>query len=561
MKALAGYDGKRVGEVEIPFMPGRVVLQDFTGVPAVVDLAAMRSGIVRMTGDESAAKRVNPIVPCDLVVDHSVQVDAFGSPDALRINSELEFQRNRERYELLKWAQGAFDNFRVVPPATGIVHQVNLEYLAKVVWDGADVAGQERALYPDSVVGTDSHTTMINGLGVLGWGVGGIEAEAVMLSQPIYMLIPEVVGVELVGRLPEGATATDMVLRVTELLRGHGVVGKFVEFHGAGLDDLPLANRATIANMAPEYGATIGLLPRRRPHAPVPRAERPRCEARRRRRAVLQAPGPLARAGAPRGLQRGPAPRPREHRALPRRAAPAPGPRRPHGDEGDLAPGPLHGVRQAVADPALHPRVRRQRRHAERGGGRERRPRSGGARRRAFRAAPRLRRDRRDHLVHQHLEPRGDARRRPAGAEGPRAGAASQALGEDVPRSGLEGGDRVLPPRRPPRRSRRARLRRRGLRLHHVHRELGAAAGADREGRRGRRPGGRRGALGKPQLRGPREPPRARQLPGLAAPLSSPTPWRGASTSISRASPSARARTASPCTCARSGRARRKWRS
>jgi aconitate hydratase len=261
VKALAGYDARRVGEVEIPFMPGRVVLQDFTGVPAVVDLAAMRSGIVRMSGDEGAAKRVNPIVPCDLVVDHSVQVDAFASRDALRINSELEFQRNRERYELLKWAQQAFDNFRVVPPATGIVHQVNLEYLAKVVWDGADVAGQERALYPDSVVGTDSHTTMINGLGVLGWGVGGIEAEAVMLSQPIYMLIPEVVGVELVGRLPEGATATDMVLRVTELLRKHGVVGKFVEFHGSGLDEMPLANRATIANMAPEYGATTGFFP------------------------------------------------------------------------------------------------------------------------------------------------------------------------------------------------------------------------------------------------------------------------------------------------------------
>jgi aconitate hydratase len=261
VKKLAAYDGRKVGEVEIPFLPGRVVLQDFTGVPAVVDLAAMRSGIVRMTGDESSAKKVNPIVPCDLVIDHSVQVDAFGSGDALRINSGLEFSRNRERYELLKWAQGAFDNFRVVPPATGIVHQVNLEYLAKVVWDGADVHGSERSLYPDSVVGTDSHTTMINGLGVLGWGVGGIEAEAVMLSQPIYMLIPEVVGVELTGRLPEGATATDMVLRVTELLRKHGVVGKFVEFHGSGLDAMPVADRATIANMAPEYGATIGFFP------------------------------------------------------------------------------------------------------------------------------------------------------------------------------------------------------------------------------------------------------------------------------------------------------------
>jgi aconitate hydratase len=261
VRALADYDARSVGETEIPFMPGRVVLQDFTGVPAIVDLAAMRSGIVRMTGDEGSAKKVNPLVPCDLVVDHSVQVDAFASPDALRINSEREFERNRERYEFLKWGQQAFDNFRVVPPATGIVHQVNLEYLARVVWDGADGAGQERALYPDSLVGTDSHTTMINGLGVVGWGVGGIEAEAVMLGQPIYMLIPEVVGLELTGRLPEGATATDLVLRVTELLRAHGVVGRFVEFHGAGLEEMPIATRATIANMAPEYGATLGLFP------------------------------------------------------------------------------------------------------------------------------------------------------------------------------------------------------------------------------------------------------------------------------------------------------------
>jgi len=261
VRALAAYDARNVGEVEIPFLPGRVVLQDFTGVPAVVDLAAMRAGIVRLTGDESSAKKVNPVVPCDLVVDHSVQVDVFGSRDALRVNAEKEFERNRERYELLKWAQQAFDNLRVVPPATGIVHQVNLEYLAKVVWDGADVSGRERALYPDSCVGTDSHTTMINGLGVVGWGVGGIEAEAVMLGQPMYMLIPEVVGVRLTGRLREGATATDLVLRVTEMLRAHGVVGRFVEFHGPGLDDMPLANRATIANMAPEYGATIGFFP------------------------------------------------------------------------------------------------------------------------------------------------------------------------------------------------------------------------------------------------------------------------------------------------------------
>ena len=259
VKALASYDPKRVGEVEIPFMPGRVVLQDFTGVPAVVDLAAMREAIVRMTGDEGSAAKVNPLVPCDLVVDHSVQVDAFGSPQALRINNKLDFERNLERYQFLKWGQRAFNNFRVVPPATGIVHQVNLEYLAKVVWDGA--GEQAGSIYPDSLVGTDSHTTMINGLGIVGWGVGGIEAEAVMLGQPIYMLIPEVVGMRFTGQLAEGCTATDLVLRVTEILRKRGVVGRFVEFFGPGLAHMPVSTRATIANMAPEYGATIGFFP------------------------------------------------------------------------------------------------------------------------------------------------------------------------------------------------------------------------------------------------------------------------------------------------------------
>ena len=272
VKALMAYDAKNVGEVEIPFMPGRVVLQDFTGVPCVVDLAAMRAAMKRMGGNP---EKVEPLVPCDLVIDHSVQVDAFASGMALTINSQKEFERNNERYQFLKWGQQAFDTLRVVPPATGIVHQVNLEYLAKVVWEGAaphadaesrprgEASGTSSAgvLYPDSLVGTDSHTTMINGLGVLGWGVGGIEAEAVMLGQPIYMLIPEVVGMKLIGKLPEGATATDLVLRVTEILRKHGVVGKFVEFFGPGLATMPLANRATIANMAPEYGATMGFFP------------------------------------------------------------------------------------------------------------------------------------------------------------------------------------------------------------------------------------------------------------------------------------------------------------
>jgi len=256
VKAIAGWNPKPSADEEIPFVPGRVVLQDFTGVPAVVDLAAMRSAMKTMGGDP---KQVNPLVQCDLVIDHSVQVDAFNSGVALSINSEKEFERNKERYEFLKWGQGAFNNFRVVPPATGIVHQVNLEYLGKVVWEGR--SNGDTTLYPDSLVGTDSHTTMINGLGIVGWGVGGIEAEAVMLGQPIYMLLPEVVGFKMTGALPEGATATDLVLVVTQMLREHGVVGRFVEFHGPGLDNMPVANRATIANMSPEYGATIGFFP------------------------------------------------------------------------------------------------------------------------------------------------------------------------------------------------------------------------------------------------------------------------------------------------------------
>ncbi len=243
-------------QVEIPFLPSRVVLQDFTGVPAVVDLAAMRSAMHRMGGDP---KKVNPLIPVDLVIDHSVQVDRFGSNDALSLNVDLEFKRNKERYEFLRWGQNAFDNFRAVPPNVGIVHQVNLEFLAKCVFLREDSMGQ--IAVPDTLVGTDSHTTMINGLGVVGWGVGGIEAEGVMLGQPIYILMPEVVGFELTGELASGATATDMVLMVTQILRSEGVVGKFVEFHGEGVSKMSLADRATIANMAPEYGATMGFFP------------------------------------------------------------------------------------------------------------------------------------------------------------------------------------------------------------------------------------------------------------------------------------------------------------
>ncbi len=253
---LAGWQAKAAERPAIPFKPARVVMQDFTGVPAVVDLAAMRSAMKRLGGDP---KKINPLVPVDLVIDHSVQVDFFAGPDALRRNAELEFQRNQERYEFLRWGQRAFKNFRVVPPATGIVHQVNLEYLAEVILQG-DSEG-ENLLFPDTLVGTDSHTTMINGLGVVGWGVGGIEAEAAMLGQPIDMLAPEVIGFKLFGRLSEGITATDLTLTITQMLRKKGVVDKFVEFFGPGLDELTLPDRATIANMAPEYGATIGFFP------------------------------------------------------------------------------------------------------------------------------------------------------------------------------------------------------------------------------------------------------------------------------------------------------------
>jgi aconitate hydratase len=256
IRALAAWNRNSKPEKEIAFTPSRVLLQDFTGVPAVVDLAAMRDAMQRLGGDP---KLINPLQPAELVIDHSVQVDEFGTANAFDVNALLEFQRNKERYAFLRWGQTGFRNLAIVPPDTGIVHQVNLEYLARVVFVNEE--GGKRTAYPDTLVGTDSHTTMVNGLGVLGWGVGGIEAEAAMLGQPVSMLIPLVVGVKLTGRLREGATATDLVLTITEMLRKHGVVGKFVEYFGPGLQDLPLADRATIANMAPEYGATCGIFP------------------------------------------------------------------------------------------------------------------------------------------------------------------------------------------------------------------------------------------------------------------------------------------------------------
>ncbi|MDX6278069.1 MAG: aconitate hydratase, partial [Nocardioidaceae bacterium] len=252
IEALAGWDADAEPSKEIQFTPARVIMQDFTGVPCIVDLATMREAMADLGGD---ATKINPLAPAEMVIDHSVVADVFGTPESFGRNVEIEYERNRERYQFLRWGQGAFDDFKVVPPGTGIVHQVNIEHLARVVFD------KNGTVYPDSCVGTDSHTTMVNGLGVVGWGVGGIEAEAAMLGQPISMLIPRVVGFKLSGELPEGATATDLVLVITEQLRKHGVVGKFVEFYGPGVGAVPLANRATIGNMSPEYGSTIAVFP------------------------------------------------------------------------------------------------------------------------------------------------------------------------------------------------------------------------------------------------------------------------------------------------------------
>ena len=323
IEALAKWNAKAEPSEEIAFTPARVVMQDFTGVPAIVDLAAMRDAMRAMGGDPN---KINPLVPAELVIDHSVQVDVFGSAQAFERNAELEFERNKERYSFLRWGQTAFDNFKVVPPDTGIVHQVNLEYLSRVVFVNDRRPARRR--YPDTLVGTDSHTTMVNGLGVLGWGVGGIEAEAAMLGQPMSMLIPQVIGFKLDGELPEGATATDLVLTVTEMLRKHGVVGKFVEFFGAGLARLPLADRATIGNMSPEFGSTCAIFPIDAETLRYLEFSGRRAAADRAGRGLRQGQRPLARRGlGGADLHRRAAPRPLDRGAEHRRPQAPPGPR------------------------------------------------------------------------------------------------------------------------------------------------------------------------------------------------------------------------------------------
>ena len=464
IRAVGDWVADGRGGREIAYRPARVLMQDFTGVPAVVDLAAMRAAMTALGGD---ASRINPLSPVDLVIDHSVMVDHFGTTQAFGQNVSLEMARNGERYAFLRWGQQAFENFRVVPPGTGICHQVNLEYLAQVVWtdevDGTTIA------YPDTLVGTDSHTTMVNGLAVLGWGVGGIEAEAAMLGQPISMLLPDVVGFKLSGRLREGATATDLVLTVTQMLRAHGVVGKFVEFFGPGLDDLGLADRATIANMAPEYGATCGFFPIDGETINYLNGSAREPERIALVEAYAKAQGMWREPGTP-----DPVFTDILELDLDQVEPSIAGPKRPQ-DKIALSDAKPSFAERAGVD------IRRRWRCREpaRAGGRHR-PR------------PQARRcgDRGDYELHQHLEPQRNGGRRAARPQRGRPGPQRQALGQNLARAGLQGGLGLPRERRAAGRPRHIGFQPRRLRLHDLHRQLGAAGAADSRGRGERRPGG-----------------------------------------------------------------------
>ena len=519
VRALGGWNSQSEPDTEIQFTPARVLMQDFTGVPCVVDLAAMREAMVALGGDP---ERINPLSPAELVIDHSVIADVFGREDAFVRNAELEFERNAERYQFLRWGQRAFADFKVVPPDTGICHQVNLEYLSRVVFDRDGVA------YPDTLVGTDSHTTMVNGLAVLGWGVGGIEAEAAMLGQPISMLIPRVVGFKLSGALPDGATATDLVLTVTEMLRRHGVVGKFVEFYGPGVTNVPLANRATIGNMSPEYGSTCAIFPIDD-------------ETLRYLKFTGRSPERIALVEAyakEQGLWHDPAAEPdyseRLELDLSTVVPSLAGPKRPQdrvslsdakasfrsvlggyvqktGGNGSLDEGSEESFpasdpvaidhEHAEDKPAGVPSAATDRKRPPE------RSRHGHSRRRhGLRDRPRCCRHCRHHELHEHLEPFGHDRRRAGGEKRCGERAFAQALGEDDTRSRLEGGHRLLRRGGVDALSGEARLQPGRLRLHDLHRQLRPARRRDLEDHRRPRHRGRRGALGQPQLRGPHPP-------------------------------------------------------
>jgi aconitate hydratase len=453
IQACAQWLKTKTSEREIAFRPARVLMQDFTGVPAVVDLAAMRDAMKHLGGDP---KRINPLVPVDLVIDHSVAITFFGDNAAFAKNVAEEYKQNAERYRFLKWAQGSFEGFRVVPPGTGICHQVNLEYLSQTVFtskgavkiDGKTVTGE--VAYPDTVVGTDSHTTMVNGLAVLGWGVGGIEAEAAMLGQPYSMVLPEVIGVKLSGKLKEGVTATDLVLTVTQMLRKRGVVGKFVEFFGPGLSGLTVADRATLGNMSPEYGATCGFFP-----VDDDTIDFLRSTARPEPRVALVVAYTKAQ-----GMYRTKnTPDPVFTDVLKLELSSVEPSRRLEGGEGRVRGGDGQGVRQGGV------------------GGK-----AGAGRRPQARSRPWRRGDRGDHVVHQHLEPDSDGRRRLARPQRTRQGPHRQAVGQDVTRARLPGGRRVSRQVRAAEGPRQARIQSGRLWLHHLHRQFRAVAAGDFQG-------------------------------------------------------------------------------
>ena len=496
-------------------------MQDLTGVPAVVDLASMREAMRDLGGDP---EKINPLVPAELVIDHSVIADIFGRPDAFERNVDFEYQRNSERFAFLRWGQQALRQFRVVPPGTGIVHQVNIEHLARVVMTADAADGSGPAAYPDTCVGTDSHTTMENGLGVLGWGVGGIEAEAAMLGQPISMLIPKVVGFKLTGELPSGATATDLVLTITELLRRHGVVGKFVEFHGEGVAAVPVANRATIGNMSPEFGSTCAIFPIDEETLTYlrltgrPAEQVALVEAYAKEQGLWHDPsGEAAGGGVARYSQQ-------LELDLSTVVPSLAGPKRPQ-DRVALTDA-KHSFREALGSyvhlPSLDNGIAGTFPASDPvSGGLDDRPSAadsghpGG--RHPDQRGPRLRGDRRDHVLHQHVEPVRHGGCRAAGAQGRRGRPEPQAVGEDDARARFQGGHGLLRAGWPDPVPGEARLQPGRLRLHDLHRQLRSAARGGQ--RRGGRQRPRRGvrAVGQQELRGPDQPGREDELPGLAA--------------------------------------------
>ena len=524
--SMAAWNKNSKPDKEIAFTPSRVLLQDFTGVPCVVDLAAMRDAMQQLGGDPAL---INPLQPVELVIDHSVQVDEFGTASAFDMNALLEFQRNKERYSFLRWGQTGFRNLAIVPPDTGIVHQVNLEYLARVIF--VQESNAHPIAYPDTLVGTDSHTTMINGLGVLGWGVGGIEAEAAMLGQPVSMLIPLVVGVKLTGRLREGATATDLVLTITEMLRKHGVVGKFVEYFGPGLRDLPLADRATIANMSPEYGATCGIFPVDKESLKYLKLSGRSAEQIALVEAYCREQGLFHDDKTPEA----------EYSELlsldlatvePSLA----GPKRPQdrvvlsqaGESFNKALPSLIKPKSAataanIGAPAANGTSDRQRqmgagrrqprRHRRR---RSQRTRTCSREREKF-SQTRQRRDRRHHLMHQHFKSVGHDRRRPAREESSRERFTSSALGEDFARARLQSCSRLSRERRPHSVSRKIKIPHCRLRMHYLHRQLRTAAHGSFTSHRRKRSGRCQRSLRQSQLRRPHQLRSPRELFNVSA--------------------------------------------